>query len=476
MLDGLFSPAPLPTVGADHCVPRVLDGTRLVALTRLAFAGFDDIELERGREDLRRLDPRRCFGEGSQQFCIDEVKIAHLLNLAFGLALDPRRLPPVLAEHLGVDPLVSAASITETLATAEWQRDGHGGLVLNLDCPHEALDAALEAHVRDLGGHLHRLSRERVLPSVLLGRLPTRFSDCGVRPLQDGDGPRYRRPHLGFSLDQARVRELLMGDKLYGDPALALRELYQNALDACRYRRTRERWLRERRQLDRGTPDYRGLIVFRAGDDGGRAWIECEDNGIGMAERHLRGLFARAGRRFADSHEFHLEQADWDAAGIPFHPNSRFGIGVFSYFMLADELVVESRRMDPNGVDWEPGPLAEFGIGLPDLSVEVEQWLQDRDSPGKLKVLQDYIDWDGEYLGPLSLAHCCANYDMDPADFRPVLALLAPQDQPGLVGEEQLAGLWPIRHGARAGRGVGLACLGQCKGLRKNSLNKCRVI
>jgi hypothetical protein len=352
-LDPLFAPAPMAEVAADHRVPRVLDGGRLVALARLAFAGFDDIQLEAGRERGRQLRRDRCFGEGATQLCVDEVKLAHLVNLAFGLALDARRLPALLAEHLGVDPQVSAESLHATLRTAEWHR-GDDGLSLHLDCPHEALDAALETHVRDLDEHLSRLSRERVLAHHLLGHLPRRLTD-NVSPQRDDDLPRFARPHLTFTLDQARVRELLMGENLYGDPALALRELYQNALDACRYRRTRERWLRHEGQFDNREPDYKGRIIFRAGSASGRAYIECEDNGIGMAERHLRGLFAKAGRRFADSHEFHLEQADWVAAGIPFFPNSRFGIGVFSYFMLADEVVVESRRLAADGLERETG-------------------------------------------------------------------------------------------------------------------------
>ena len=287
-LDPLFAPAPMAEVSADDRVPRVLDGSRLVALARLAFAGFDDIQLEANRERGRQLDRSRCFGEGQAQWCMDEVKLAHLANLAFGLALDARRLPALLAEHLGVDPLVTAESLRATLGTGEWHRNGDG-LSLRLDCPHEALDAALETHVRDLDEHLNRLDRERVLSPELLAHLPRRLHEK-VSPLRDDDVPRFARPHLSFTLDQARVRELLMGENLYGDPALALRELYQNALDACRYRRTRERWLRHERRLGDDQPSYRGLIRFRAGNADGRAYIECEDNGIGMAERHLRGL------------------------------------------------------------------------------------------------------------------------------------------------------------------------------------------
>ena len=67
--------------------------------------------------------------------------------------------------------------------------------------------------------------------------LPTHVAADGLRPLRRPDGrPRYDSVGFRFRLDDDRVQELLMGEQLYGDPALAIRELYQNALDACRYR------------------------------------------------------------------------------------------------------------------------------------------------------------------------------------------------------------------------------------------------
>jgi len=347
--------APLKTVATDPRIGRLLDGPRLVALARLLFAGFDEIEQQRAPDCTHPLKPSRPFGEGTGAWSLEEVKLAHLLSLAADMALDPRRLSPLIPEHLGLAAEIEPARVRRTLAQCAWHPDGKG-LALGLECPHEAIDAALREQVRTLDAHLHRLARGEALDARQRGGLPEFISDRRLEPERIDGQPRYRTDHLGFSLDQGRVRELLMGESLYGKPALALRELYQNALDACRYRRARDRWLRATGQLDDATPPYRGRITFNAGEDEGRAFIECGDNGIGMAERHLRTLFAKAGRRFADSHEFHLELADWEAAGIRFWPNSRFGIGVFSYFMLADEVLIESQR------DRRPGGSAEAGF------------------------------------------------------------------------------------------------------------------
>jgi len=55
--------------------------------------------------------------------------------------------------------------------------------------------------------------------------------------------------------------------------------------------------------------------------------------------------------RLADLPEFLEEQAEWARLDPPvqLYPNSRFGIGVLSYFMLADELTVETCRMGRDG-------------------------------------------------------------------------------------------------------------------------------
>ncbi|MFF5945639.1 hypothetical protein ACFY7X_33810, partial [Streptomyces althioticus] len=191
--------------------------------------------------------------------------------------------------------------------------------------------------------------------------LPAHATADQVRPAVDAAGkPAYESTDLRFRLADDRIQELLMGEQLYGDPALAVRELYQNALDACRYRQARTAYLRRRHPE---LPDWSGRITFRQGVDGsGRAYIECTDNGIGMGERELREVFSHAGMSFADLPEYLDEQAEWRKADIEIHPNSRFGIGVLSYFMIADDISVITCRMDREG---HPGRRLQVDIAGP---------------------------------------------------------------------------------------------------------------
>jgi hypothetical protein len=330
---------------------------------------------------------------------VNEVAVAHLLNLAFALAADPRRMSSVLAEHLGRPNIIKASSLRTSLAGITWQRE-RDNLALSLECFHQVVDFAVEELLRHVNHHRQSLNDGNALSPELLHALPRYFDDERLRAQLDGyEVPLYQKPHLRLSMDQGRVRELLMGQTLYGKPELALRELYQNALDACRYRRARLLYLK---QTGKPVEDYSGQIVFRTGySEQGRAYVECQDNGIGMGERQLRTLFARAGQRFTDSHEFHVEKALWEEQDIHFWPNSRFGIGVFSYFMLADELQVETKRLKYNGIDHEAGlRLQAVGSGslfrlqqaeAIQVGTRVRLYLNHVDELGKL--LSDMLEW-----------------------------------------------------------------------------------
>ncbi|MFF3176998.1 caspase family protein [Streptomyces sp. NPDC057900] len=280
-------------------------------------------------------------------------ELSWLIGLAGLLGGDLRDLPGVMVDNIGVTDGLAPAQAVSAVQDLRWSRERFGtGLDLDLPCPHPAVHAAMETltgwadeAVQHIGQHL--------VPGELPGPLaflPERVTCRRLRPRYDADGgDAYELPLMRFSLAEDEMRELLMGPQLYGDRALALRELYQNALDACRYRRARVRYGALKQGVEQR---WDGEIVFRQGvDEQGRAYVECEDNGVGMSRTALRGTFSRAGRRFEQSREYRREQARWRAVDpeLKLFANSRFGIGVFSYFMLADEISIWTRVTDEFG-------------------------------------------------------------------------------------------------------------------------------
>lgn len=282
-----------------------------------------------------------------------ERPLTALLRLAAALAVDARAFPEVVAEHLGVSDALTPAEVVATVrGSVHWSSDG---LTLDMDalCPHQALHAGLE-EAADRADRLAALTRKRAeeLPEserALLARIPSRVTAGELRPRQVDGQKSYEVPLLRFQLAQNEVRELLMGKQLYGSPDLALRELYQNAMDACRYRAMRWEYLR---RTERHPADWTGRISIVQGEDDRGRYVECRDNGVGMAWDQLINTFTRAGSRFEQSRGFRQEQAAWlrfDPT-LRLYPNSRFGIGVFSYFMLADEMTIVTRPVSRDGL------------------------------------------------------------------------------------------------------------------------------
>ncbi|MFI6108189.1 caspase family protein [Streptomyces sp. NPDC051310] len=293
--------------------------------------------------------------------------VGPLLCAAQIMALDTDELPVVLVEHIGGTDRIGLAHVRRAVDEAEWiipsAGDASGGIVrLRAACDYPALMAAFQEHVTALDRLLCGDLDRRRLPG-----LPLRASDVEVRPVQDpGSGrPKFLPVVRRFELDGTKVRELLVGEQLYQERHFALRELYQNAMDACRVRWARQ----ERLAAERGDErTWAGRITVSQGVDGNRMYLECVDNGSGMGRVELLQAFAQGGVRLADLPSFQEERQIWEDLGITFQENSRFGIGVLSYFMLADEVEVTTRKFDSRR---EEGPLLKVTIAGPDHLFQV---------------------------------------------------------------------------------------------------------
>nr|WP_112472422.1 caspase family protein [Streptomyces sp. ST1020] len=281
-------------------------------------------------------------GKGHQVLRVGELGV--LLRLAALLAVDVRVLPDVVADHLAVSDAVLPQQVVGVARELSWHREGDS-LHLDALCPHQAVHAALAEVVEEADRVAGRASR-----SGLLADVPGRVTDRDLRPSRVGGRESYEVPLLRFHLAQTEVRDLLMGEQLYGgEPELALRELYQNAMDACRYRGMRWKYLDS---VGAHPAEWSGRIVFTQGEDDRGRYVECRDNGVGMSAEQLKQTFTRAGSRFERSTSFRREQSKWlrHDPELRLYPNSRFGIGVFSYFMLAEEMSIVTRVVSPEGI------------------------------------------------------------------------------------------------------------------------------
>ncbi len=128
---------------------------------------------------------------------------------------------------------------------------------------------------------------------------------------------------FGFELDQEKILNLLTGHTLYNDSNVVLRELAQNSIDAVRLK-----W--------RGQSATKGLVHVSWNPS--RRELTVRDNGTGMSQEVIENHFLKVGSSRYQDPRFKEDNPD-------FSPISRFGIGVLSAFMVADE--VEVITVDP---------------------------------------------------------------------------------------------------------------------------------
>ncbi len=140
----------------------------------------------------------------------------------------------------------------------------------------------------------------------------------------------------GFTLNQKRIIELLMGVELYKDKYACLRELYQNSLDACRCRMAKDK-----------TENYERGVVIEFGIENRKdgRYLYCMDNGTGMTKEIIEKYLLHIGTSYYKSADFRRQQAE---DGHSFTPVSQFGIGILSCFMIGTEIEIVTKTRDAN--------------------------------------------------------------------------------------------------------------------------------
>ncbi len=137
-----------------------------------------------------------------------------------------------------------------------------------------------------------------------------------------------------FEADVSRLLHLMV-HSVYSDRDIFVRELVSNAADACE--KLRYEALAKPELIEGGGP-----FVIQIAIDPDEKTIAFSDNGVGMSREELveaLGTIARSGTRaFLD--RLAAEDAGKEAANLI----GQFGIGFYSSFMVADEVVVETMR------------------------------------------------------------------------------------------------------------------------------------
>jgi molecular chaperone HtpG len=182
-----------------------------------------------------------------------------------------------------------------------------------------------------------------------------------------------------YKAEMQQLLQLII-NSLYTHPEVFLRELISNASDALN--KVRFRLLTDKNILNPEAPLRVNIRV-----DSKEQTFEIEDAGCGMTHDELIeriGTVASSGTlEFVKTMQESGKKAD-DLIG-------QFGVGFYSVFMVADEVTVETRHMDPDskGYRWKSDGQGKF-------SVE-EVALKNRGTTISFKLKDDYKEYAYDY-------------------------------------------------------------------------------
>jgi len=242
--------------------------------------------------------------------------LAAYLQLCRALDLkSPATLLQIIS-HISEDNHISPGRLEAYFSVAETGAHPYlnGTIRLKIQCTHPEVHKALKHHERSVQQLLERLN-QRVRPRFLYSDVLYEIEPNGYTPID-----------LKFSVDSSAGLQLFMGNRLYADKRVFLRELIQNAVDACNYRKLFDR-------------DYSPAIAIEFNDD--VSTIKVRDNGIGMTRQWIEKYFLAIGISFYQSKEIRNVNRD---PRIDFSFISQFGIGFLSSFQVAEKIIIKTRK------------------------------------------------------------------------------------------------------------------------------------
>ena len=255
----------------------------------------------------------------------------HFINVQFlaaclRLAMDFNLAAPDSLKRL-CELMPPAASITDyaalndcfSVVSTGFHPHVQATILVRIDCREAEVHRALkryESYIQRLLYNLNRIIRPRFLYTAVRFEITPR----GYQPID-----------FKFGVDTSSALQLFAGNTLYKDRRVFLRELVQNAVDACNLRQMQE-------------TGYVPEIGIKFSPDLDK--ITFWDNGIGMSKQWIEKYFLNIGLSFYQSDEIMRVNRD---AKIQFSFISQFGIGFLSSFLVAKQVTIKTRQAGSDG-------------------------------------------------------------------------------------------------------------------------------
>lgn len=322
-----------------------------------------------GRKELEQSDFNpRIIGQSGE--VVHLRYLACVLRIADILEFDPERTPDVILRH---------RNITEE-SLIYWHKDH--------DIAFSMEDNRLVMSARPTNAIIHKAIEDtcdQIDYELQLCRMLADSTHFELRPGSEGKLPHewtlvstvyrdlkprdnaYEYIDGAFRPNTQKILEMLSGIELYGEELTSVRELLQNAFDAVReqiaYERLKKPCPSDKKLAETLSKLHR--VKLRLEKRGEEFWLVCSDTGVGMNKRIICNHLLISGQ--PKRHDILSLERKCREAGFNLGRTGKFGIGVLSYFMVADRLVISTRRSlepmdsDPNGWIFDTRGVGAFG-------------------------------------------------------------------------------------------------------------------
>ena len=206
------------------------------------------------------------------------------------------------------------------------------------------------------------LNWKSIMPANIGGSAP-KLGKCEL--LLNGVPDIQGLSDLQFSISPEKAFEIIEGSNIYNDKFVFLREVIQNALDACKIQMWRDicegkykSWiskdvkdLKELKELqpfeiDKGVFDNYEIEVRLYNYDAGNIKIVVKDNGIGLSAKQLKKI-CNVGVSYSGDK---ARKEEIESMPIWLRPTAGFGIGLQSIFLVANEFETYSKAAGEDGI------------------------------------------------------------------------------------------------------------------------------
>jgi molecular chaperone HtpG len=166
----------------------------------------------------------------------------------------------------------------------------------------------------------------------------------------------YIPAKCSFQAAGPELLRLLIGPLYANNPHIGIRELVQNAVDACI---ERDDIIKRLPALSKQFGGLAADVVVSLDEDANEGWtLTIQDRGVGMSTQTVRDYFLRAGATFRNSDSWKEQHT---VAGKGKYSrvarSGRFGIGVLAAFLLSEQIYVETQYLlcgtNDQGVQFE---------------------------------------------------------------------------------------------------------------------------